>query len=297
MRPGTAADLDAIVRLCVEEVREGRREVAPHDRWVAHMASGFDFEARSRVVGGDVLEGAVLVTDREYDIGTITRIEVAVAGGDTGLRRRLVEWGLGLSRAAGAVAAQVWLPRGEGEAGDGLVALGMASVRPWWRMDRAIDGPLPPPEPVPGYRMLVGTEVTHGTWSDVHNRSFADHWRYSFRNEEELMTGRLEHLCLLAVDAYGDPAAITLGLIDSYPADPRPQPVGIVGSVGTLPAQRRRGLARWLTAELLPRLRSSGAATASLYVDGMNPTGAPALYRTLGFEVAFESEVWEAVFP
>ncbi len=111
------------------------------------------------------------------------------------------------------------------------------------------------------------------------------------------MTGRQEDLCLLVVDAAGNPAAITLGIMDSYRADPRPQPVGIVGSVGTLPSERRRGLARWLVAELLPRLRRSGAAVASLYVDGMNPTGAPALYRSLGFEVAFESEVWEAVVP
>lgn len=29
----------------------------------------------------------------------------------------------------------------------------------------------------------------------------------------------------------------------------------------------------------------------------MNPTGAPRLYQDLGFEVAFETEVWEATFP
>lgn len=294
MRPGTAADLDAIVRLWAEEARDGRREHVPSRRWSGQVVADFDFEARSRVAGDERLEGAVLVTAREYDIGTITRIEVAVAYRDMSLRRRLVEWGLGLSRAAGAAAAQVWLPRGQG---DDLAELGMTNVRPWWRMDRPMEGELPTAEPVPGYRMLVGDEVAHGTWSDVHNRSFADHWRYSFRTEEELMPGRLPELCLLAVDDGGDPAAVTLGLLDPYPADARPQPVGIVGSVGTLPAHRRRGLARWLVAELLPRLRRAGARTASLYVDGMNPSGAPALYRSLGFAVAFESEVWEATFP
>jgi ribosomal protein S18 acetylase RimI-like enzyme len=294
VRPGTAADLDAITRLWAEEARDGRREHVPSRRWSAQVAAGFDFEARSRVVGDDPLEGAVLVTVREYDIGTITRIEVAVAARDMSLRRRLVEWGLGLSRAAGAAAAQVWLPRGQG---DDLAELGMANVRPWWRMDRSIDTDLPAAEPVPGYRMLVGAEVAEGTWSDVHNRSFADHWRYSFRTEEELMPGRLPDLCLLAVEGAGEPAAVALGLLDSYVEDPRPQPVGIVGSIGTVPSHRRRGVARWLVAELLPRLRRAGARTSSLYVDGMNPTGAPALYRSLGFEVAFESEVWEATFP
>jgi ribosomal protein S18 acetylase RimI-like enzyme len=258
--------------------------------------AGFDWDTRSRVVGppeGE-LDGAVVVTHRTYEIGTVTRIEVAVASaGDAALRGRLVQWGLGLSRAAGAAAAQVWLPRGQAD----LTALGMQAVRPWWRMDRDLAGDLPAPEPIACYRLLVGPAVTPGTWADIHNRSFTDHWRYSIRTEEELMTGREPELCLLAVDGDGSPAAVTLGQLQGSERDARAQPVGIVNSVGTLPEHRRRGLARWLVTELLPRLRRSGAASASLYVDGMNPTGAPRLYRDLGFEVAFETEVWEATFP
>jgi ribosomal protein S18 acetylase RimI-like enzyme len=72
--------------------------------------------------------------------------------------------------------------------------------------------------------------------------------------------------------------------------------VAIVGSVGTLPEHRRRGLANWLVAEALQRLRLGGARHASLYVDGWNQTRAFDGYRKLGFEVAFESEVWEATF-
>jgi ribosomal protein S18 acetylase RimI-like enzyme len=73
--------------------------------------------------------------------------------------------------------------------------------------------------------------------------------------------------------------------------------VGLISSVGTLPAHRRHGLARWLVAEVMRRLRAAGARSASLYVDGMNPTRAFEIYRKLGFEVAFEAEVWEATFP
>ena len=111
------------------------------------------------------------------------------------------------------------------------------------------------------------------------------------------MAGRPPELAVLAVADGGEIAALTLGQIESYAADARAQPVGIVGSVGTIPGHRRRGLARWLVADHLVRLRESGARTASLYVDGLNATGAPRLYRDLGFEVAFESEVWEATFP
>jgi len=296
VRPGRPDDQAAFIRLLETEAVEGRRETAPGP-WMARALAGFDWASRSRVVSapGGELTGAVVVTNRTYDVGTITRIQVAIASArDLDLRRRLVDWGLGLSRAAGAAAAQVWLPRG---AGAELSALGLEPVRPWWRMDRDLRGELPDIQPVRDYRLLVGAAVPPGVWADAHNRAFADHWRYSLRTEDELMTGREPELCLLAVDGDGLAAAITLGQLQSNEHDARAQPVGIVNSVGTIPAHRRRGLARWLVTELLPRLRRAGAASASLYVDGLNSTGAPRLYRDLGFEVAFESEVWEATFP
>src|SRR5438270_1128346 len=92
------------------------------------------------------------------------------------------------------------------------------------------------------------------------------------------------------------PAAITLGEVEDYVADPRPQPVGLVSSVGTVPEHRRRGLAGWLVAESLQRLRGAGARHASLYVDGLSPMHAYHVYQKLGFSVAFEAEVWEATF-
>jgi len=285
------------MRLWTVEVGDGRRELVPAGARLDRLLAGFDWEAASRMVDspGGALEGAVLVTHRSGSIGTVTRVEVAVVSpGDGSLRRRLVEWGLALSRAAGATAAQVWLPRTQAM---DLTSLGLEPVRPWWRMDRSLEADLPARVPVAGYRLLVGPAVAPGVWADVHNRSFADHWRYSPRTEEELMPWRPPELSLLAVADGGGPAAVTLGQIESYAADSRAQPVGIVGSVGTLPEHRRRGLARWLVAELLPRLRRAGARSASLYVDGLNQTGAPALYHDLGFEVAFETEVWEAVFP
>jgi ribosomal protein S18 acetylase RimI-like enzyme len=90
---------------------------------------------------------------------------------------------------------------------------------------------------------------------------------------------------------------VTLCHLETYVEDSRPQPVGLVSSVGTLPEHRRRGLANWLVAEGLRRLRSEGARHASLYVDGRNQTRAFDAYQKLGFELAFEAEVWEATFP
>jgi ribosomal protein S18 acetylase RimI-like enzyme len=69
--------------------------------------------------------------------------------------------------------------------------------------------------------------------------------------------------------------------------------VGLINVVGTVPDHRRRGLALALTGEALRRLRERGAASASLYVDASNPTRAYDLYRRLGFEVAYEFDVFE----
>jgi ribosomal protein S18 acetylase RimI-like enzyme len=295
MRPGRAEDLSAVLALWRREVAAGMRDCVPGDIHLRRILAGFEWGARSRVIQGDGkgLDGAVLVTDRDTPLGPVARVDASVAGENPELLRELTQWGLGLSRAAGAVAAQMWV--GQGHA-NGLDRLGMKNVRPWWRMDRSLLT-LPKPSPVAGYALLDGTHVRAGTWSEVHNGSFADHWRFSPRTEEELMVGRPPGLSLLAVTAEsGSPAAVTLSQIEVYPDDPRPQPVGIVNSVGTLPEHRRKGLANWLVAESLIRLRQAGAEHASLYVDGWNPTRAFDAYNKLGFELAFEAEVWEATF-
>src|SRR5262249_57842771 len=91
-------------------------------------------------------------------------------------------------------------------------------------------------------------------------------------------------------------AAIVWCSLVTFAPDPRPQLVGIVEVVATLLEHRRRGLGSPLTAEALRRLARHGAATATLFVDGLNPTHAYDIYRRLGFAVAFEYEVFEAGF-
>jgi len=262
----------------------------PGEAYLQRMLAGFDWSSRSRVVESERgLEGAVLVAGRSTPLGTVT--QVSVACGRLDLRNALLRWGIDLSKAAGAVAAQMWCGRGHGEA---LAHLGAEFVRPWWRMDMNLAGELPAPLHVPGYELRDGSQVAGCSWSNLHNRSFADHWRFSPRKEAELAAGRSPHLSLMAIGGEGSPAALALGQVESYLEDPRPQPVGIVSSVGTVPEHRRKGLATWLVAELLCRLREEGAGSASLYVDAWNHTRAFDAYRKLGFELAFESEVWEA---
>jgi ribosomal protein S18 acetylase RimI-like enzyme len=161
-------------------------------------------------------------------------------------------------------------------------------------MDLGIVDGLPPARQVVGYEMVDGT-TARLPWAELFNSTFADHWRFTPRAEEEITADKAPDLCLMAVTSMRrEPVALALGEVETYAGDPRPQPVGLISSVGTLPGHRRRGLATWLVNDLLHRLQAAGAHHLSLYVDGANHTRAFDAYRKLGFEVAFEAEVWEA---
>src|SRR5436309_4042174 len=292
MRTGTAEDLLRLMELWRQEVAAGRQDMVPNEHNLHRMLARFDWEAKSRVVeeGGRIV-GSVLVMSRPSPDGTLTNV---YAAGEPPVFRRLVEWGVRLSRAAGASVAQVFVGKG---LGDGLGAIGLALVRPWLRMDRNFDG-LPEVGAVPGYALADATTVPSGSWERMFNRTFADHWRFAPRGEGEIIGDHAPELCLMALTSTGgSPSGITIGEVEDYGDDPRPQPVGLVSSVGTLPEHRRRGLATWLVAEVLARLRDAGARSASLYVDGMSPVMAYDVYRKMGFQVAREAEVWEATWP
>ena len=293
MRQGRAEDLTAVLDLWAEDVRAGRRDCVPSNDRVLRTMAGFDWESSSRIVEGSHrrIKGAVLVSSRRASAGTIAIVEASVAGDSRELLEDLTKWGIGLSRAAGAATAMVWRGRGHS---DGLDRLGLELVRPWWRMDKELAAQPAEPSAVAGYQLHDATTAPSDAWAETHNLSFADHWRFSPRDESELMAGRPGELSLMAVTAGGAPAALTLGEIELYHMDPRPQPVGVIRSVGTRPEHRRRGLASWLVAEALVRLHGAGARCASLYVDGQNPSGAADAYTKLGFKLSFESEVWEA---
>ena len=246
MRPGKAEDLPLLLELWRAEVAAGRQDMLPNERTLRRLLAHFDWEARSRVVeDGSRIAGSVLVMSRPAPDGVITNV---YAAGSPEIFHNLVGWGVGLSRAAGASVAQVFVGKGLG-GGLERAGLGLELVRPWWRMDRTL-ARLPEVASVAGYELTDATTVPAGSWEKMFN--------------------------------YGD--------------DPRPQPVGLVSSVGTLPEHRRRGLATWLVTEMLRRLRTAGARSASLYVDGASQMKAYDVYRKIGFEVAREAEVWEATF-
>lgn len=291
MRAGRASDLPQLIALWQQNVKEGRQDALPDRARLERTLAKFDWEAKSRVTqdSSDRIIGSVLVWGRPSPDGLISTMYLA---GNPDSVHPLARWGLMFSQAVGAAVVQVTIGKGHGSF---LAGLGLRNVRPWWRMDRSLGGTLPEVAPVAGYSLVDGSSAATGLWDEIFNRAFADHWRFSPRTQEEITAGRNPALCLAALRTDSlDPAAITLGELDTYSDDPRPQPVGLVSHVGSVPEHRRRGLATWLAAEVVHRLHDAGAAYASLYVDGGNPTRAFDIYTRLGFGVAFEAEVWEA---
>ena len=294
MRPGRLEDLPHLMELWRAEVALGRQDILfPEDR-LRRMLVRFDWDVRSRVIEerSGRLVGSVLVMARPSPEGMLANI-YAAGEGDSYLA--MVGWGVAFGKAAGAGIIQVFVGKGLGA---GLESAGLHPARPWLRMDRDISGDLPDVRTVDGYELADGSTAARGSWSELFNRTFADHWRFAPRAEEEIVADKPPELCLMARSAAsGMPVAISLGELALSEADPRPQPIGLISSVGTLPGHRRRGLAKWLVAELIGRLHAAGARCASLYVDGLNQTHADEAYRQLGFEVTYEAEVWEATHP
>lgn len=294
MRPGRASDREAFLRFARQAVSDGEADVVPAGAWLERMFATFDWETRSRVVEREGRAAAgVLVLERPAVGGTIVRIEV---GGEREQRPDLIEWALRYSRACGALAAQVWRGRGRGA---GLAPLGLTVARPFLRMDRPALEALPASSLPAGYRLADESDpLPDEIWAEAYNASFADHWRFAPMQGQTVAARRSRPGNgpeLLALTQSGAAAALVTCSVNALD-DARAQPVGLVETVGTVPGHRRQGLAFALLAQALERLRAAGARSASLYVDGLNPTRAYDVYARAGFVVGFEFEVWEADF-
>jgi ribosomal protein S18 acetylase RimI-like enzyme len=66
-----------------------------------------------------------------------------------------------------------------------------------------------------------------------------------------------------------------------------------VATLGVRRAWRGRGLAKALLAQTFVKAYDAGFPRITLGVDATNPTGATALYRSVGMTSELESAVWE----
>jgi GNAT superfamily N-acetyltransferase len=198
----------------------------------------------------------------------------------TGIGTRLLEAAAGSARAADR-AALVCGPVEEGSVGERfLVARGLRPVLrlTYTRLDLA-DPPVPEPEPRPGYRLVAWT----GTVPDELATSFARSRRaMDDMPMDELgaapepwdvdrlhavaaaVADRGDHLDTVAAVAESDGAIVGFTEV-VVPADGRGD--GLHYGTGILPEHRGRGLAGWMKAEAVRRVRAAFPELAGLVAD------------------------------
>jgi ribosomal protein S18 acetylase RimI-like enzyme len=166
-------------------------------------------------------------------------------------------------------------------------------------MDRPnLSGVLQPQLP-PGFRFTdwASGEFAAEAWADVYNAGFVDDWGFYPAPPGHLLAlfalpGVLPELQHLVVDDTKRPVALLVTQLSHYIADKRRQPVGDIVSLTTIPAFRRKGLARALLARGLRRLKGAGALSASLITDQDNENDAKALYGEIRFKADLTIDVW-----
>lgn len=129
-------------------------------------------------------------------------------------------------------------------------------------------------------------------WAAIKDDAFADHFNSAPTNPDVLMPFRdlaeekMEFVIATGPD--GKPVGVSLHSVEASPGERQ----GWVNVIGVVPAARRRGLGRALLANSVRWLRENGAGEAFLGVDSQNERALP-LYRSVGFDVAAESQAWE----
>jgi ribosomal protein S18 acetylase RimI-like enzyme len=187
----------------------------------------------------------------------------------------------------------------EADAGDhqrDLLAIteraGFRVVRRFLELARPTAAPVPSvPAPL-GLELVPWTEALDEETRLAQREAFASHWGSeppSVDAWRQWFTGHRSFradLSLLALDPSSGQVA-SLVLTGAYPQDWDLLPVEAwINTVGTRPAWRGQGVARWVMGEVLRRIADSdtGFERSILGVDSENPTGALGLYRSLGFD-------------
>jgi mycothiol synthase len=171
---------------------------------------------------------------------------------------------------------------------------GMGPVRWWSELLRDLAVPVEPLPPPTGIAIAaLGPPYDAARWDEplrlAHNSAFVDHWGSAAVGPtawaHQRTGGRAFRPGGSVVALTGDGSIAGYVLSYEFPADTARSGVRdlYVGTVGTLPAHRGRGIAGALLAHVLQGAVDQGYTTASLTVDAENPTGAIGVYDRAGF--------------
>ena len=249
----------------------------------------------TRVEWHDLVDG-----DRVYDITSI--VEPAAWG--LGIAGRFLGWAEDRLREVAAAHPsdrRAWFAQfvldGDVEQEQAALARGYTAVR--WNAEmlrpdlEAIEEPVLPG----GYTLRTPTADELPAVFAMIVEAFAEHWGSHEPDEDELsdwVDDPRFRRDLVVVAWDGDrPAACVSNVVETLPDGTLR---GLLDSVSTHPAHRRRGLARAAILRSLRLLRDEGATSAYLGVDTDNHNRAFALYESAGFRQVSGSAAYRKPF-
>ncbi len=292
VRPATPADAAAAAALWAAFERAHLREPDQMDESeILGWWSRFHLPDDSALVfgrAGDLAACATLDTRAEASLDLDACVHPEQAG--RGLGGFLLAWAEEEARARGRAAVRTATLTADAAATDLVDFRGFVPVRRFYRM--LIDLDAPPPEPaLPG-----GFEVSTFAAGDeailhaVIEEAFADHWDHHARDLDDWQR-------TVFGQSWWDPSLVHLIRTDGETVAAAINAIrfgmGWIGTLGTRPAWRGRGLARALLLTAFGKLYARGERRIGLAVDAGNETGATHLYERAGMRVAWQADVYE----
>ncbi len=203
-----------------------------------------------------------------------------------------------------------------------LADAGYQRVRRWWQMRRPVDPSEGEPgvlaEPRPGVEVrrvrrgpegMPDVDDLHAV-HDILEESFADHFNSHRETFQEFVMRvrtdpghRWDHWWLAELVDEG-PTPVPVGALvgsmlrGGFSPDGQPRHAGsYVDYLGVLGTARGRGVAKSLLRAIIADAARRGRDRVGLEVDADSPTGADALYTSMGFETAYVTESWHCDLP
>ncbi|MGY1624282.1 GNAT family N-acetyltransferase [Geodermatophilus sp. SYSU D00965] len=173
--------------------------------------------------------------------------------------------------------------------------------RRYWDMERPLTD-LPAVPAVPGVDLVPFGWDRDEEVRRAHNAAFSEHFGSTVLDEAgwgTWFTGQRAFRPDLSVLALADGAVVGYVLAYVFEADTRATGTRQthLGQIGVARSARGRGVASVAITAALRAAAEAGCATAGLQVDSENSTGAPAVYRRLGFAPVRTRTSWATTLP
>ncbi|MGG5172823.1 GNAT family N-acetyltransferase [Pseudarthrobacter sp. J1738] len=150
-----------------------------------------------------------------------------------------------------------------------------------------------------GYEIRPWTAEYDHEMRHVHNAAFADHWGSEERDEQswkftvEHPLNRRDLSAVVVEKSNGKVVGYQLASYDPDVLEDFGREEGYTELLGVVRDHRGRGLAKALLVDAMQRFAAAGMTTAALDVDSENPSGALAIYTSMGYSPVKQSMAWD----